>query len=495
MGIDSLRRVPTGISGFDDVALGGLPAGRSTLVTGTAGSGKSLFAMQFLTRGIEAFDEPGVFVTFEETPDDIRVNAAGMGCDIAKWEREGMWSFVDASLTTVEHAPTVGAYDFGPLIARIEHAVRTIGAKRVVLDPLSAVLARFTEVGIVRAELLRVVNALAQLGVVSVLTAEKDLEYGIGSRHGVEEFVPSNLVTLRNVLVREQRRRTVEVVKFRGAVHRTGEWLFAIDPHEGIVVVPLAFAADRQTASHVRISSGNPELDMMCGGGFFRDALVLLTGPSGAGKTLSSLTFTAAGVEAGERCLLCTFDETRDQLGRNAAGWGIDLDAMEASGLLQVMAQSPESSSMEDHFLHLWSATNRFRPARVVIDALSALERIATPRALLDFVTAVGGMLRQGEVTTLLTATPARRQALPDAPSAAVEAASLTDVTIELQYYGSGGRNRRAISILQTRGSAHDESIRRFIIDETGMHIGEPDSSAEPDLSPVPHPRDRERDG
>lgn len=467
----ALDRVPTGISGFDQIALGGLPTGRSTLVTGTAGSGKSLFATEFLARGIEKFDEPGVFVTFEEPPDDIRINAASLGFDIAGWEGAGRWVFVDVSPGTAEDAPMVGAYDLGPLVARIEHAVRRIGARRVALDPFSSVLTRFPEQVIVRAAMRRVVLILNALGVVSVLTAEKIGDYDNLSSHGVEEFVTANVVTLRNVLELEKRRRTVEIVKFRGAPHRTGEWQFAIDQRDGIVVLPLSFVGARERASQLRISSGNDELDRMCGGGFFRDALALVTGPTGAGKTLTGLQFTRAAAAAGERCLLCTFDETRDQLGRNAGSWGMDLDAMEASGLVQVMAEYPETSSLADHLLRLRRTVERFDPTRLVIDALSALERIAGQRALLDFVTALGALLRQREITTLLTATPSSNAHPMGAPVAAIEAASLTDVTIRLHYAEQAGRNQRAISVIQTRGSAHDESIRRITIDHTGLHI------------------------
>lgn len=468
-----LRREPTGIDGFDEIALGGLPLGRSTLVTGTAGSGKSLFAMEFLVRGISLFDEPGVFVTFEETPEDIRINAASLGFDIEGWEREGKWLFVDASLPMIEQGASVGAFDFGPLIARVAHAVRQINARRVSLDSLSAILSQFANAAIVRAELLRLSTELHSLGVTSLLTAEKDSEYAIGSRYGVEDFVAANVITLRNVLRLGKRRRTVEIVKFRGATHRTGEWLFAVDPRTGVTVIPLWHFATRERASHSRISSGNPGLDRMCGGGFFRDALVLLTGSTGAGKTLTSLRFAEAARESGERCLLCTFDETREQLGRNAASWGLDLDAMEASGLVKVLAGYPETAALEDHFLRLRAAIDRFNPSRLVIDTLSALERVSIPGALLDFVTAMGGILRQREITTLVTASPTHHN-MADAPSAAVEAASLSDVTIRLHYAEIGGRNRRSISVVQTRGSAHDEAVRAVTIDNTGMHIGDP---------------------
>ncbi|MEU8272150.1 circadian clock protein KaiC [Sphaerisporangium sp. NPDC049002] len=472
-GSDAIERMPTGINGFDQVALGGLPARRSTLVSGTTGSGKTLFAVEFLAHGIMLFDQPGVFVTFEETSAHIRRNSASLGFSIEQWESQGKWAFVDASAGTGEDAPAVGSYDFGGLVSRIKHAVRQTGARRVALDSLGAIFTRFSDFRTIRHELFQIAFALETLGVTSVLTAERPEEYDGVTRYGVEEFVFDNVIILRNVLRQERRSRTVEIVKFRGAAHRTGEWLFTIAPEEGIVVVPMAFLLSPAGASLVRVSSGSAELDTMCGGGFYQDATVLITGPTGTGKTLAGLRFVASGVEAGERCVLRTFDESREQLFRDAAGWGMDLRAMEGSGLLRIMSDYPEVASLEDHFLQLRRTIDEFAPGRLVVDTLSALERVVSPRSLLDFVLALGAIVRRKEITTLFTSTPTGRLTPSGAQAIVMEIADFADVSILLQYLEHEGEIQRAIAVLRARGSTHDHSIRRVTVDGTGMHIGE----------------------
>lgn len=486
---DVITRLPTGINGFDQVTLGGLPAGRAALVTGTTGSGKTIFAVEFLARGIMQRGEPGVFVTFEETPDDMRRNFASLGFPIEQWEDEGKWAFVDAAESIAMEAPVVGSYDFGALAARIEHAIQRTGASRVALDSLGAIFSRFTESAAVRLETHRIAVMLRGLGVTSIITSERTAEYDHVSRYNVEEFVLDNVIILRNVLVQGRRQRTVEVVKFRGTPHRSGEWLFTIDPREGLIVLPLAFLTPPFTAaSRDRVSTGVDGLDRMCDGGIFKDAIVLLTGPSGAGKTLASLSFIKAGITAGVRCLALTFDETREQVRRNALGWNIDLDAHEGSGLVRVECDYPEVASLEDHFIRIRRAIEEHSPGRLVIDTLSALERIVTPRELLDFVIALGAVVRQRGITTLFTSSPTGRFTPQLTPSIAGEIASLTDVTVALRYFERGGLIRRAIAILQSRGSPHDQAVREVTIDRDGMHVGDPVTDVVGILNGVPYP-------
>jgi circadian clock protein KaiC len=271
-----VEKLKTGIAGFDFISNGGLSKSRVTLVSGSAGSAKTVFAAQFLVEGIRQAGECGVFVTFEESPADIRNNMAGFSWEIEAWEQAGKWVFVDASPQPGDEAAVTGAYDMGALLARIEHAVRKVGAARVSIDSLGAIFSRFLDAPTVRQELFRITLALKQMGVTAVLTAECPEDYGQITRYGVEEFVADNVILLRNVLEEEKRRRSIEILKFRGTSHQKGEFPFTVLSGEGLIVIPLAEIQLEQKSSDIRITSGNEELDELCGGGFFRDSIILV---------------------------------------------------------------------------------------------------------------------------------------------------------------------------------------------------------------------------
>ncbi|HEX2065086.1 MAG TPA: circadian clock protein KaiC, partial [Acidimicrobiales bacterium] len=468
---DRVPKLATGISGFDHIALGGLPAHRPTLVAGTTGSGKTVFAAEFLAQGIRRFGQPGVFVTFEERPDDLRDNLASLGFDIASWEAEGSWAFVDASPELDEEVVS-GAYEFNAVVARVRHAVNTVGAGRVALDSLGAVFARFQDPAMVRLELSRVIAALRELGTTAVLTAERRHEYDAITRFGVEEFVADNVVVLRNVMEDEKRRRTVEILKLRGAAHRSGEFSFTVVPGEGISVLPIALITTRHQSSRERVSFGNAELDALFGGGPYRDTVTVVSGPTGIGKSLVASTFVAGGVAAGERCLLQSFEESRDQIMRNAASWGVDLEAMESAGLLRVVSDYPEVASLEDHYVSMRQHIDEFEPQRIAIDNLSGLERVATRRGLRDFIVGLTSFVRQREISTLFTSSTSTLYGVESVTES--HASALTDAIVLLRYVEVAGAVRRAICVLKMRGSAHDGRIHEVTIDDSGLHIGEP---------------------
>ena len=466
-----MERLAVGIEGFDLVAEGGLPAGRATLVAGTAGSAKTVFAVQFLAGGVVR-GEPGVFVTFEESPEEIRRNVDGLGWDVAAWEAERKWAFVDASHQPEDEAVVSGDYDLGALMARIEYAVRSIGAKRVAVDSMGAIFTRLGGDSGIRRELHRVLHGLKALGVTSVVTAERSSEYGEIARYGVEEFVADNVVILRNVLEDEKRRRTVEVLKFRGAAHQKGEFPFTVISGGGIVVVPLSAMELTAHSSSKRIPSGIAELDAMCGGGFFRDSIILVSGATGTGKTLMVTQFMAGGVDAGERCLLFAFEESREQLFRNATGWGVDFERREREGQLKVICEYPESASLEDHLVRMKGILQEFKPNRVAVDSLSALERVSTVRGFREFVIGLTSHMKQQEVAGLFTSTTPTLMGGESVTERHIS--TLTDSIILLRYVELYGEMRRGLTVLKMRGSRHNKDIREFTIDERGMHIGNP---------------------
>jgi circadian clock protein KaiC len=469
---NKIEKIPTYIEGFDLISSGGLPKSRTTLVSGTAGSAKTVLATQFLVKGIQCNNEASVFVTFEESPKDIRNNMRSLGWDISIFEKAGKWLFVDASPQPGEKNLIIGEYDLGALIARIEYAVKKIGATRVVLDSLGAIFTQFADSAIVRGELFRISYALRHLNVTSILTAERSEEYGEISRFGVEEFVADNVVILRNVLENEKRRRTIEILKFRGTSHQKGEFPFTIVPNKGISVIPLSAIELKQKSSTLRITSGNEDLDKMCGGGFFRDSIILISGATGTGKTLTATSFMADGAKKGERSLLFAFEESREQLFRNATGWGMDFEQMEQEGKIKVVCEYPETAGLEDHLIKMEAIIEEFKPNRIAVDSLSALERVSTVKGYREFVIGLTSFIKDKEAAGLFTATTPTLLGGTSVTESHIS--TITDSIILFRYVEMYGEMRRGVTVLKMRGSMHDKDIREFLIDGKGMHIGKP---------------------
>jgi circadian clock protein KaiC len=465
----AVEKLRTGISSLDIIAKGGLPKNRTTLISGTAGSGKTVFAVHFLAAGIE-LGEPGVFVTFEESAADVRRNMQSFGWDLAQWEEEGKLTFVDASpdpqIDTVES----GEFDLGALVARIQNAVNKVKATRVSVDSIGAVFSQFEDQAMVRGELFRIASALKGMGVTAVLTAERADDHGPVARFGVEEFIADNVMILRNALEDETRRRTIEILKFRGCDHQKGEYPFTIIPDGGVIVIPLSAMQLSMKSSSVRISSGNHELDEMCGGGFFRDSVTLVSGATGTGKTLTVAQFLQGGAANGEKCLLLAFEESRDQLVRNATGWGFDFEQMERDGLLRVVCDYPDLSGLEDWLVTIQGIITEFAPRRMALDSLSALEHVGTLKSFREFVIGLTSFIKHREITGMFTATTGTLMGGDSITESNIS--TLTDSIILLRYVEMFGDVKRGLTVLKMRGSAHDKAIREFTIGKDGMHVG-----------------------
>jgi len=313
-----------------------------------------------------------------------------------------------------------------------------------------------------------VVTRMDEIGVTTLLTTERDSDYGPVSRRGVDEFVSDNLILLRNVLTAEKRRRTIEIVKFRGAGHGTGEFGFSVND-SGINVIPHLDIEDDRVLSDERISTGNAQLDAMVDGGLFRDSVVLVSGAAGTGKSLLMTSFVAAGARLGERCLVFAFEERKEQLFRNARGWGFGFEAMERDGLLRIVAVYPEVGTLEEHLVAISAEIEEFQPKRVAVDSLSALERVGTVDGFRKFVVSLSATFKDRALTALMTSTTPTF--LGGASHSESHLSTVTDLIILLRHVEREGSLRRGLVVLKMRGSRHDKDVREFTVDSRGMHI------------------------
>ena len=479
-----LPKLPTGVPGFDEISNGGLPWGRSTLISGTAGSGKTVLALQFVLSGVRNYGQNGVFVTFEETPEDLMLNVASFGWDLKTLVNENKIAVVDATADPGEELVHVGAYDLSALMARIESAVRQVNAQRVILDAVGALFPQFTDANTVRRELHRILAGLRQLGVTTLVNMERTDEEGSVGRFGVEEFVADNVLLVRNRLEHEKRRRTIEILKFRGATHQKGEYPFTIDADDGVTVIPLSATELQQKSSDVRVSSGVEELDKMCGGGMYRDSIILVSGATGTGKTLMVTEYVKAAISSNERVLLIGAEESREQLTRNAAAWGVDFEKAVEDGLLRIVCRYPEVMGLEDHLLQMKRDIQHFKPHRIAVDSMSAFERVSTPKSFREFVIGLTSHIKKLETTGLFTNTTS--MLVGGESITETHISTITDTIILLRYVELLGEMRRGLTVLKMRGTWHQKEIREYVIDSCGMQIKSPFKGVHGILSGIP---------
>jgi circadian clock protein KaiC len=465
-GTSLTARIEVGVPGFDELVHGGLPAGRSTLLAGSTGTGKTVFGLQFLVCGARQ-GEAGVLVTFAERPEDLIANVASFGWDLGGLIRERRLVIVDA--TPDADAMVSGRFDLGGLSARIAHALAEVGGTRLFLDPIDALFEEFSAVLEVRRAFAAMLRALRPLGATTLIAAERPNENGGVTRYGAEEFVVDNVVLLRNVRAEERRRRTVEVLKLRGADHHKGEFPFVIDAVNGIEIVPFSPIEGDASGSAERISLGNAELDAMCGGGMYRDALMMITGATGTGKTLIGLQFMVAGIEAGERVLYLSFEESRWQLERNAAAWGMDLVTPVRAGLLEIVSRYPARLGLEDLLVELKHTVEAFQPTRLVLDSITAIEHNSPSKAFREFSVGLSGYLKGRGVATMMTTT--LPNLLGGDHATDLYLSTIADAILALRYFDLDSEVRRAVLVLKVRGSQHASEMHEYEIREDGMTV------------------------
>jgi len=461
----SLPKAATHISGLDEITDGGLPLGRTTLVTGTAGCGKTLFSMEFLVRGAIQQDEPGVFVSFEESTDDLDQNVRSLGFDLT--------DLVARNLLVLEHVYTerseieeTGDFDLEGLFIRLGYAIDSIGAKRVVLDTIEVLFSGLPNPMILRAELRRLFRWLADKGVTSIVTAERG--DGLLTRHGLEEYVSDCVILLDHRVVEQMTTRRLRIVKYRGSLHGTNEYPFLIDEN-GISILPITSLGLDHTAPTERISSGIPRLDMMLGGqGYYRGSSILISGTAGAGKSSMAAHFVNAAVTRGERCLYFAFEESERQIVRNMRSIGIELDPWIQRGLLQVHSARPNLHGLEMHLVMMHKLIKEYQPQVVVIDPITNLTTIGTQSEVKAALIRLIDFLKTQEITALFTSLTADQTQLEQTE---IGISSLMDAWILLQMIESNGERNRGLYILKARGIDHSNQIREFHLTAKGIQL------------------------
>jgi circadian clock protein KaiC len=462
---NSLKKTPTGITGFDEITGGGVPKGRPALICGAAGCGKTLFSVEFLVRGARQFDEPGVFLAFEETREELAKNVASLGFDLDQLIRQKklVVDYVHIERSEIQEN---GEFDLEGLFIRLNHAIDSIGAKRVVLDTLEALFAGFPNEQILRAEIRRLFRWLKDKGVTAVVTAERG--QGSFTRHGLEEYVADCVVSLDNRVIDQISTRRLRVVKYRGSLHGANEYPFLIGEH-GISVLPITSLGLNHEAGKERISSGIPRLDTMLGGrGFYRGSSILVSGTAGTGKTTLAAKIVEATCARGERAVYFAFEESPSQILRNMLSVGIDLAPHVKKGLLEFHAVRPTYYGLEMHLTAIHETVKKFQPRVVVIDPLTNLIEIGNPREVKAMITRLIDFLKMHQITAVFNSLTGGGANFDQTD---VGVSSLMDAWMVVRILESGGERNRALYLLKARGLGHSNQVRELIISNKGVNL------------------------
>lgn len=462
--VSPLEKCPTGITGFDEITGGGLPRGRPTLLAGHAGTGKTLFALEFILHGIERYREPGVFVSFEESPAEIATNVASIGFDLDLHQREKRLRVLHIDLSGDE-VVEAGDYDLDGLFLRLGAAIDATGAQRIALDGVENLFAAFEDLRILRAEFRRLMVWLKARNITAVVTTERGVS--TITRHGLEEYIADCVVTLDHRVDDQIATRRLRVVKYRGSAHGSDECPFVLD-HKGFVVMPLTSAGLDYAVSTEQMSTGIGSLDSMLAGGVYRGSSVLVSGSSGTGKSSIAAHFANAACSRGERCLYVALEESPAQIERNMRSIGFDLKQWVDAGLLRFHAARPSARGLESHLVTLSGLVEEFAPEVVVIDPITSLnsgQEVERVKAML--IRAVD-LFKSHGITSLFTALTLGGEA-PESTSVAVS--SLVDVWWLLRNLENTGERTRAMYVCKARGTAHSNQVREFLLTNEGVRL------------------------
>lgn len=460
-----LPKTPTGISGLDQITGGGIPEGRPTLVCGETGCGKTLLSVEFLVRGILEYDEPGVFMAFEEKAHELAINVASLGFDLQQLQDQKKLKVDYVHIDRSEIQET-GEYDLGGIFIRLGHAIDSIGAKRVVLDTIENIFSGLSDQRILRAELRRLFHWLKEKKVTAIITGEKG--DGQLTRQGLEEYVSDCVILLDHRIENQISTRRLRVVKYRGSLHGTNEYPFLID-EDGISVLPITASKLDSNVSTERLPTGIPSLDMMLGGkGLFRGSSILVSGTAGTGKTSIGASFANETCRRKERCIFFSFEESPQQIIRNMRSIGMDLQKHVDSGLLKFHASRPTLFGLEMHLVSIHKIIKRFKPATIVLDPITNLVTMGSISEVKSMLIRLIDFLQSEQITVMFTALTLSTSTSEQTDEGV---SSIVDAWILVRDIESNGERNRGMYIMKSRGMKHSNQVREFVINDDGLSL------------------------
>jgi circadian clock protein KaiC len=458
-----LEKAPTGIPGLDQITEGGLPRGRVSLVAGSAGAGKTLLGLEFLVAGARKYGEPGVLVSFEESVEKVTLNVRSLGFDLDQLQRDGLLKVISFQVEPAEIIST-GAFDLEPIFLILDDAISRIGARRIVLDTVEVLFGAFGDDSTIRAELNRLARWLEERGVTAIMTGERG-DRNL-TRHGIEEYVTDCVIVLDHRVTEEISTRRLRVVKYRGSAHGTNEFPFLISAR-GFVVLPITSVALDYGASDERTSTGVDRLDHMLGGGVFRGSTTLVTGTAGTGKTSLGAHLVNAACGRGERALWVLLEESPAQVLRNMRSLGLDLKPWVDAGLLRIWSARPSAYGLETHLAVLAQLIEEVSPSVAVLDGIAGLANGASSSEVSSLVSRQLDLLKSREITTMATSLGHADE------SGTIEMSSLVDNWLLLRNVEANGERNRLLFVLKSRGTAHSNQVREFVLTDHGIELVE----------------------